>query len=608
MCGIAGMIGQTSEVPLHTILEQQNARGPDFRALERIDPQVLFGHNRLSILDLSAASHQPMWDSSQRFCISYNGEIYNYLELKRELQGLGHVFRTTGDTEVLLEAWKRWGTDALERLNGMFAFALFDKEAQKVYLVRDRFGVKPLFYAEKGNKFLFASSGKGIAQYFDLKPNLEYVAKGIQYWLFEDDTNLSQYHGLKALEGGCLLELDLNRPNSSQLHRYYHLEERAEQLAQRLLGYSDEALTQMVLQELTRAVSVRLRSDVPVGVSLSGGLDSSSITRVASELHGKVKGFTFGDPLDARSEGPLVAQLAQQTGIEAHYIGVDIGVGENPDWHKLLWDTLEAQDAPFASTSIMAQNVVYAEVKRQGIKVLLGGQGGDELFMGYRKFQMGFLLERVRQRDFVGALGFALTLLPSVLAELPRAKLYGQAARRYLGPKKSEPDTGLHFPRYDKPLLARTSSLRGRQIQDILVSSLPTLLRYEDRNSMSHSVESRLPFMDYRLAELALALPATLKLRGGYGKWVVRKALEGRIPESIRMARYKRGFDVSQNWLERGLGGAIRTGLLEREDVLKEYFDGDVEKVFSDSHLHEQRSRFTAAMSLLWLGGKRVRG
>jgi asparagine synthase (glutamine-hydrolysing) len=592
------MIGQISEAPLHTILEQQNARGPDFRALERIDPQVLFGHNRLSILDLSAASHQPMWDFTRRFCVSYNGEIYNYLELKRELQGLGHVFRTTGDTEVLLEAWKRWGTGALERLNGMFAFALFDKEAQKVYLARDRFGVKPLFYAQKGNEFLFASSGKGIAQYFDLKPNLEYVAKGIRYWLFEDDTDLSQYHGLKALEGGCWLELNLNTPISLKLSRYYHLAERADQLAHNLQGYSDEALTQMVLQELTRAVSVRLRSDVPVGVSLSGGLDSSSITRVASELHGKVKGFTFGDPLDARSEGPLVAQLAQQTGIEAHYVGV----GKNPDWHKLLWDTLEAQDAPFASTSIMAQNVVYAEVRRQGVKVLLGGQGGDELFMGYRKFQMGFLLERVRQRDFVGALGFALTLLPSVVSELPRAKLYGQAARRYLRPKKSEPDTGLHFPTYDKPLLTPTSSLRGRQIQDILVSSLPTLLRYEDRNSMSHSVESRLPFMDYRLAELALALPAALKLRGGYGKWVVRKALEGRIPESIRMARYKRGFDVSQNWLERGLGEAIRIGLLERKDALQEYFDGDVEKVFSDSYLHEQRSRFTAAMSLLWLG------
>ncbi len=604
MCGIAGAFSWTQSVTaLRPIVEQvvrsQHNRGPDHQAVVELDQPtgaLVLGHNRLSIIDLSEHSNQPLWDHTRQYCVVFNGEIYNYLELRAELVAQGHRFQTQGDTEVILEAYKAWGKAAWERFIGMFAFALLDTQNQELWLVRDRFGVKPLFYRMQNGTLAFASSTEALARQFGLAPNLEYLHRGLAYYVYEDDSEISPYLGLQALPAAHHACIRLDRPDIKP-ERYYDLSSRVEQKIALLEGLSDKTLLEELETTLESAVKLRLRSDVPLAVSLSGGLDSSLVAALAARNHHRVVGFCYGHPQAPRSEGPLAHALAEMNGIDVHFIWPELS---KERLVQAFERTLAAQEAPFPTLSILAQNFVYEAARSEGYKVLLGGQGGDEGFMGYRKFYLFQLRYLLRQKPLeLGS--FALGFAKLLSSELYKLRLFWQNRDRYFG---GQQESNLGLPPVELQL--NTSGAEApwyRQVLDVTRFSLPTLLRYEDRNSMGHSIESRLPFLDFRVLELGLALPIHLKLHDGYGKWALRQVARQKIPESIRTARYKRGFDVTQAWLTNGLGSHLQEQIQSASSLLKDVLRPGLQptKVYTPEHLQQQPRLLSEAISLVWL-------
>jgi asparagine synthase (glutamine-hydrolysing) len=610
MCGIAGVCSLQpvgADRPyVEEIVRAQRRRGPDGDGIEVMVGSRLnavFGHNRLAIIDLTLTGAQPMWDHAGRVCIVYNGEIYNYVELRSELCALGHRFAGTSDTEVILEAFKRWGTDAFARFNGMFAFALFDRDGDHLYLVRDRFGVKPLYYVPGRDRIDFASTCGSMARHHGLQPDPVYLASGVHYGLYEHG-EAAPFIGMRALPPGHWLRLAAVGAERLDLtlQRFYDLQGRVEALVESLAGVSIRKAVDSLDELLTDAVRIRLRADVPVALSLSGGLDSSSIAAIAAaQLGDRVRGFTFGAPDVPASEGPAARNLAGMTGIEVTYVWPTTA-----EVCRALDETVTAQVGPFPNASIVAQHMVFAAARAAGFKVLLGGQGADESYMGYRKFQAFRLRQLIAGRRHVEALTFAVSLLPTVVAERQHWIDGWRNRDRYL--RRTGLSTILNLPEVAIPLgMTPAESLRGRQILDMELASLATLLRYEDSNSMDNSVESRLPFLDYRLAEFGIALPESLKLRNGHGKWILRQAMAGRIPDSIRTNRVKKGFDVHQSrWIDEGFGAHIRRRLHESAPNTSTWLPpgADVDALFSDDRLKRRPMAFTEAATLIWLSAR----
>jgi asparagine synthase (glutamine-hydrolysing) len=606
MCGIAGAVcldgGPEAQGLVEAVVASQRARGPDHEAVQTLPEsaaRVVLGHSRLKILDLSAESDQPLWDHEGRLCLVYNGEVYNYRELRDELKARGHTFRSTGDAEVILEAYKAWGTAAFERFNGMFAFGLWDRDAARFLLVRDRFGIKPLYYWQDERRLLFASTCEALAGWLGLEPDLGYAARGIRYWVY-DDGDRAPYRGLRGLEPGGYAVVDLAaRPLRLETHVYYDLAAAVERTAADLLARSEAGVRDEMAARLERAVTLRMRADVPVGVSLSGGLDSSTVAAICLD-QGHVTGFSFGHPEDAATEGPMVRHLSRHTGLHVHFVRPGIA-----EIVQAYFASIAAQGAPFPTGSIVGQYLVYRAAREHGVKVVMGGQGGDEVFMGYRKFEYFHVRQLLQQGAHARALAFVLRALPELFAELPRAALYWKAGRRYSGAggiatrlRLAEPGELTMRADLGRPLWVR-------QLHDILHTSLPTLLRYEDRSSMAHGVESRLPYLDHELVEFALALGVEYKLRDGLRKWILRDYARDRLPQAIRLARRKRGFDVEQDrWIAQGLGAAMRTALHERLPLVRSYLPpgADIATMFSDARLQRDGSAFTEATTLIWLG------
>ncbi len=309
------------------------------------------------------------------------------------------------------------------------------------------------------------------------------------------------------------------------------------------LAAEDEgALIERLSDLLDDAIRLRFRADVPVAISLKVEGSIPLRSRRSRTQRGRLIAFTFGDPSDPRGEGPAVGAFADRSGIEVRYVSPGTS-----DIVAAFLDTLKAQGAPFSSASIMAQYLLYKGVGSAGVRVLLGGQGGDEAFMGYRKFQLLQMRELLEHGSYRRASMLLPGLALMLASEVPQARTYARFRHRY---QDGAQEGDLFHPFLEGQgsphWLDDGEDLRGRQVRDVLATSLPTLLRYEDRNSMAHSVESRLPFLDYRLVEFAIALPSALKIRKGYGKWILRQALEGKVPRHIRLARRKRGFDVQQ--------------------------------------------------------------
>jgi asparagine synthase (glutamine-hydrolysing) len=537
-------------------------RGPDDSG-EFSENGVSVAFRRLAIFDLADSSHQPMVSVDGRHVIVFNGAIYNFIELRAELARLGHVFRTTGDTEVLLAAYQEWGADCLSRLNGMFAFIVYDRHRRRIFAARDRFGVKPLFWHHDQRGLALTSEIKALRDsgYAESKPNWPVIADFLLEQQF-DSTEETFYDGIHRVPAGTYFESDGRA--APTFRRYWSLHN-----ALGSNGNGSDPVEEFAYL-FDDAVRIRMRSDVPVGVLLSGGMDSTSIiTSMAERLKGSDPAFTRLDALcymDAGfDETPFINATIERTGATLCRLVPD---------EERLWDVIDRhvwhQDEPVHSfTSVVTYQLMQLAHER-GLKVLLNGQGADEVLAGYPTFFVDYWSELVRsgelKRAYAEIEAFAAgqglssgavhrSLATRVVKQLqrhvpghPQLSLFRRRARIEANRWVSADVKNLWVPRGEPHPLTLTDSLRT----SVERSPLPLYLRVEDRNSMAHAVEVRLPFLDHRLVTFSFGLGASWKLRGPYTKFVLREAMRGRIADSVRQRATKFGFPTSVNEWFRG--------------------------------------------------------
>lgn len=639
MCGLIALYHPRGEVSLEAALDtlaRVNHRGPDDAGLVafegiQLEPCVsagkeLFapavataggasglgngraarnmalGHRRLSIIDLAPSGHQPMCTPDRGCWIVYNGEIYNYIELREELRARGYTFISQSDTEVILAAYREWGWECLGRFNGMFAFVLFDRARDTLFAARDRFGVKPLYYWISPRGVLaFASEIKQFTVLPGWRARLNgQRAYDFLNWALLDHTDETMFEGVFQLRGGEMVELELAKLERAfpaaghrlPVRRWYKLRPRD------FAGTFADAAHEF--RELfADSIRLRLRADVPVGSCLSGGLDSSSIVCVLNELlrqrdaHALQQTFSACAAVERFDESRFVDAVARHAAVASHRVFPD-AEGLFASLDRITWH----QDEPFGSTSIYAQWRVFELAAEHGVKVMLDGQGADELLAGYHNYFSacyGALLRSLRWvslwREMQAAArlhGYPATwavkqALNNVLPEVVR-----QPLRRLAG----KPGVSASWVRLERlgaeprdPYLvhggAKAPSVRAMSRAQILHTSLPMLLHWEDRDSMAHSVEARLPFLDYRLVEFVLGLPDEFKIRDGTTKRVLREALRGSLPEAVRSRMDKMGFVTPEEvWLRETHSGRFRTALREAVEASRGILDPRIEDLF----------------------------
>jgi len=539
-----------------------------------------FAFRRLAILDLSPAGHQPMCDPTGRFWIVFNGEVYNYIELRTELAAMGATFVTGSDTEVVLAAWAAWGEEMLPRLNGMWGLAIWDAGERRLFVARDRFGVKPVYWRAAGGRFTFASELKPIVLDGPRTPRLAAIYDLLaRDWV--DHTPETFFEGVFQLPAGHCLSLRADAGEAPRIRRWWNLDPaRKERLAPAEAAERFRALFE-------DAVRLRLRADVPVGTCLSGGLDSTSIVVTAGKLlpH-PMRTFSVAyDEGQAFDERPFMDVAARAAGAIPAVV-----VPDGTDLWETLDDLVWHQEEPAAGPGLYSQWHVMKLAGRgggAGMKVLLDGQGGDELLAGYHRYYFPYLTDLLARGEvtafahaFWGVaagqhLGFAQTaakvarpLLPPKFFDWGR-RTFGQGKDRVLG-------EALHGLKADEPMPPRRfgGALSDQLAWDMTARFLPSLLRYEDRNSMAFSIETRLPFLDYRLAEFVFSLTPEARIEGVTTKAVLRRAMAGRLPPEIAARRDKKGYETPTDvWLRGREAPRLRALLLAEDAASRPYLD-----------------------------------
>lgn len=549
MCGIAGYFSVAEvdrpQAALDAMLAPLRPRGPDgegrwFHADEGL--RVGLGHRRLAILDLTDAAAQPM--HRQHLTLIYNGEIYNYLELRRELEGLGQRFASTGDAEVLLAAYQQWDEGSLDRLNGMFAFAIFDARTRTLFCARDRAGEKPFYYFCDERRLVLASEIKAVLAFgppVPRAPRWDRVAAYLQepYQTLQEQTF---FEGVRELLPGHRLCVSASAGQAGaqslalEVRRFWSFPEAG---GQRL---APEELREL----LDDSVRIRLRSDVPVGTCLSGGIDSPSIaaavvaqTDTSATANFRYQGVHAFAPVAGADERPYVEVLAKRLNIAVEYVEIT-AAGCLAELDELAW----RQEVPFASPSIYAQRCVFRRAGELGLKVMLDGQGADELFGGYDWAVPRALAALAAQRGWIAA-------LRGIWSMSGRRFPFFRLLRETLGRMRRR---GKDFP--DELHAALAASLENY--------SLPALLRYADRNSMSFGVEARLPFLDPRLIAVSARLQPDDVVGQGQTKRLLRRAVADRLPAEIAARRDKSAFEVPDaQWVRNELREAVREAVHE---------------------------------------------
>jgi asparagine synthase (glutamine-hydrolysing) len=564
MCGICGavsLVGPAERELVERMMDELAHRGPDGTGTY-VAEGVALGHRRLAIIDLTDAGLQPFASADGALQLLHNGEIYNYRELRRQLESKGHRFRSATDTEVIVAAYREWGTQCVERFNGMWAFALWDNRERRLFCSRDRFGVKPFYYRWDGRRFVFASELKAFrADPQPLRANEDAVADYVEQG-YLGHTDSTFFSGIESLPAAHSLTLD---DRGLRLARYWRLEER--EAPQDPVA----ALRELFLD----SVRLRLRSDVPVGTALSGGLDSSSIAcAVALLLEGERENAAAVGPQQRTftayfqdagfDERPFARAVIDRTRAAPEWISFSAA-----DIVDRLPSIVETQDEPFGSTSIIAQWHVMQAAKQAGVKVMLDGQGGDEILAGYPIYwgaRFADLLAAGRLRELARELGAyrrtqgagaAATMVALLRPFLPARAKWHLRARRSGAAQLLHPELrGRGGARASDPS-AYHDRLR-RTLHLILTRrGLPELLRYEDRNSMAHSIEARVPFLDYRLAELLFSLDGHHLIRRGRTKAILRDALHDVLPPIVRDRTDKLGFVTPEARFMREELGAV---------------------------------------------------
>lgn len=577
MCGICGAVDfGAPEGPSDAIARMTATlghRGPDASGVHTQGP-VALGHTRLSIIDLSDAGAQPMASPDGRVVMVYNGEVYNFPELRAELETAGHVFRGHSDSEVVLHAWLEWGSESFSRLNGMFAIALWDEREQALTLARDRYGIKPLHFHHARDRIVFGSEIKAILAHGGVEARLE--PGFLQEYLYFGNSLLEQtaFAGVRKLLPGHWLRFDRSGLREVRYHDLAALPEERE--------VDLEEATERVRHELDAAVRRHLIADVPVAVFLSGGIDSSAVATLATRHHdGKLRtytaGFEQGEDVDER---PRARRLADALGTDHRELHV--GLTGLPDVLRAL---VRAHDEPFADAANIPLYLLSRRLREEGIKVVLQGDGGDELFAGYRRYnvlaerwfwrlvapagrvalglapgsprvQRGLrFLRAIGERD--PALRMALMLTMEDAAHPPTRVLHPDVGEEY---RASDP-----FRAYRElaPRVARLDEVSRMLRTDCLLLLPDTFLAKVDRPTMANSIEVRVPFLDAALEEAVVALPAHCKVRRLQKKFLLRRALRGTVPDEI-LDGPKRGLSVPYSrWLRTDLREMAREMLLD---------------------------------------------
>jgi asparagine synthase (glutamine-hydrolysing) len=545
MCGIAGCFGLSDNAVnvdrLNRMIRKLNHRGPDSENVWLNDSKsVGLAHARLSIIDLSNSASQPMHSSNGRYTIVFNGEIYNYIELKNELVKENIVFRTLSDTEVLLSLFEKYGSAMLPKLDGMFAFVIYDNIKNKIFGARDRFGEKPLYYILKDNMLLFASEIKALKEYDNtIKLNSIHLQNHLSgQKLAKTDT---YYEEVKQLASSSYFEFN---ESEFKINTYWEINLSIE---------NDITFNDAVIEFdrlLTKSITRRLRSDVPYGCSLSGGIDSSTIVSYLSSID-KNKVNTFSARFhSSKDEGVWIKEVVQKWGNLNHEIYPD------PDNFILELDNLiYHHEYPIGSSSIYAQWCVMKLVKQNKVKVLLDGQGADEYLAGYSELKYFAIWEMYRKGN-----------LKQFLKE-----------RRYFNENYSQ-DGQLGWNFLLDPLLKLIGFKRQifkngftlkEQLKYSIENNLDELLRYADRNSMAHSIEVRLPFLFHELVEFVFTLPIDYIYREGKTKFILRETAKNYLPDKIYSRTDKIGFAPPQeNWLE---SQSVKLELKNADNLLLDY-------------------------------------
>lgn len=568
MCGITGILSFKESITPQIIQKITNVirhRGPDDEGIY-LDGGIALGHRRLAIIDLSPDGHQPMVGPDGSTWLIFNGEIYNYLELRAELAAKGHSFKSNSDTEVILHAYQEYGCDCLTRFNGMFAFALWDADHRRLFLARDRLGVKPLYLYRDAHRLLFASEIKAILAALGTTPppNQRLIYDFLTLGLL-DHTDETFFEGIHKLPPAHYLLLDAD--GQAHLRRYWDFEVSSEVSALPDKVVADRC--DQFFDLFTDAVRLRLISDVPVGSCLSGGLDSSAVVSIISQLIQQRQAVSVGPRQQTFSacyrnsavdEQPYIDRVVQWTGALSHRV-----FPQPQDFQTELPDLIRHQEEPFASSSIYAQWTVMRMAREQGVTVLLDGQGADEQLLGYRKFYAFYIMSLLRQgRPMLG-----LTELVKHFGtwdvlktlQLRRGLRYWQGAQLgsvSLAQHVLQPDFARQFS--DSVVNMGIAGSLGERIKaDITRFSLPVLLRYEDKNSMAFAREARVPFLDYRLVEFVAGLPLNLKLRNGWTKYCLRRGAQSRVAPEILKRKDKLGFATpEEDWFRQALAADVQ--------------------------------------------------
>lgn len=582
MCGILGgwwSNQSRAETQLKAGLAVMRYRGPDDigTTFTPLGQGILaLGHLRLSILDLSPAGRQPMLTKDGRYSIVFNGEIYNYRELRSELKALGHIFMSDSDTEVLLAAWASWGKECLLRLVGMFAFAVLDHATSTITCVRDAFGIKPFFYSFENNRFVFASELPALKELLDTKPKLDWQ-QSYNYLVHGDydTTDRTFFDGVFHLLPGHLFTVNLNELKKEQAQRWW----RPTETERAPLSLS--TASEMVREQFLSDIRLHLRSDVAVGAALSGGVDSSAVVSAIRHVEPDLPIHTFsyiaaGSEVNEEKWADLVNA---HVGAIPHKVSVDAS-----DLARDLDSMITVQGEPFGSTSIYAQFRVFKLAREAGVTVTLDGQGADEMLAGYN----GYPGQRMHSMIDLGQYSAANRFLSSwaqwpgrsklqgakhLLAELSGDGLYHML--RKVGGYNPTPAWINTLPLIEQgvvcsfPRAQVVDSIQGRRMVSALSEALtkrglPALLRHGDRNSMRFSVESRVPFLTVGMVDLLLSMPESYLISDqGETKHVFREAMRGIVPDAILDRRDKIGFATpEQQWLV-AMADSIRTWLSE---------------------------------------------
>lgn len=566
MCGIAGIASREQSARAVSLMCDTLAhRGPNAAgyASHQIGPwHVDLGHRRLSIIDLSDAANQPMASADGKHILVYNGEAYNYVEVRRELEAKGVRFRTQSDTEVLLEALRMWGCrEALRRFNGMWAFAWLDLESGRLTLGRDRMGVKPLYFHATADRVVFGSEIKallrGLARRLPLNHRL--VCCYLKQSLLDIDDE-TFFEGILKLPAAHFATIDLRASRLDvRMERYWEipLGERSPDIVTACIPERAHAATIEEFREtFFDSVRLRLRSDVPVGMLLSGGLDSSSIAAALKQLGCRIALISSVSTDPRFDESRFIDAMSRHLGVPVEKVVLDFTPQRAME---LLEEVSWFNDEPVGSFSNVAHYLLMRRARELGVTVILSGQGGDELLAGYKKYVAFYAKWLARKGQLLTAAGVVWHSLRqgTVVRQFNLAE-----AKRYL--PAYGPDIRGSALR-DQPLVSvglGDDTVNARQAADATRFSVPILLHYEDRMSMAWSREIRVPFLDYRLVEKLVPLDMRLKVRRGWTKWILRKAMEPYLPRQIAWRRDKQGFVNPQSeWLRNEL----------RQEVLRRF-------------------------------------